>query len=117
MFGITAFSEDTYSSLANTFSGVASITGSATVTATSYGQFVYGRGVISGTGNLVAIGGFTATGEASITGTADLHANTSVTYSASSAISGTGDLIADGHIQGNNWTDVPVCSNIWLRIG
>jgi len=40
MFGITAFSEDTYSSLANTFSGVASITGSATVTATSYGQFV-----------------------------------------------------------------------------
>jgi len=118
MFGISAYSEAPYSSLASGVrAGVASITGSATVTATSYGQFIYGKGVISGTGNFTALGGFTAEASASITTFSHVTANGIVIWSGDASISATATIVADGHIQGNNWTVMPVTSNTWNRIG
>jgi hypothetical protein len=106
-----------FASPKGTVGGSAAITGNATVVAISAGQLVYGTANIDGTATLSADGNFVATGYASVNGLATVDVQTSVTYSAHASVSGTGNLIADGHIQGNNWTDVPVGTNIWLRIG
>ena len=50
MFGISTYSEVPFSSLASsTFSGIAAINGTATVTVLTAGQFVYGTGSVNGT--------------------------------------------------------------------
>ena len=53
----------------------------------------------------------------SITGSATLTGSSVVTYSGDASISATGTVIANGHIQGDNWTIVPVTPNTWKRIG
>ena len=40
-----------------------------------------------------------------------------MTFAGDASISATGTVIANGHIQGDNWTIVPVTSNTWKRIG
>ena len=118
MFGISAYSAAPYSSIAGSIKfGIAPITSSATVTVTTSGQLVYGIGVISGTGTLTGIGGFTAVGEAGINGIATVTSSSKAVWSGNASISSTATIVANGHIQGDNWTDVPVGSNIWLRIG
>jgi uncharacterized oligopeptide transporter (OPT) family protein len=118
MFGITTFSQSPFSTLGSGLrSGVASITAAATVVVTTSGLFVYGTATILGTSTLGILAGLVSSGTASVSGITTLSALGGVTYLATGAISGTGNLTADGHIQGNNWVDVPVGSNIWLRIG
>ena len=118
MFGITTFSQSPFSSLGSSVhSGVASILGIGTLVVITSGQLVYGIGSISGTGTLTGIGGFTAIGEADINGIATVTGSSKAVWSGNASISSTATIVANGHIQGDNWTDVPVGSNIWLRIG
>jgi hypothetical protein len=118
MFGINTFSESPFGSLGSSVHrGVASISGIGTLVVTTAGQLVYGIGSISGTGTLTGIGGFTAIGEADINGIATVTGSSKAVWSGNASISPTATIVADGHIQGDNWTDVPVGSNIWLRIG
>mgnify|MGYP005826120455 FL=1 len=66
---------------------------------------------------MTVLAGLVQSANASILSTATLTASSGVTYSAVGAISSTGNLTAKGNIQGDNWTVVPITSNIWLRIG
>ena len=118
MFGISAFSESPFSSLASsTHSGIASIGGTATITVHVNDSLVFGVANISGLANLEALGGFTAEAIVYINATATVTASAKAVFSGDAAISGTGAVTAIGSIQGNNWTVVPVGTNTWLRIG
>ena len=76
-----------------------------------------GEADISSTSSLTALGGYTISATPSISGIASVSVASGVIFSADAPISSTVNLTASGHIQGDNWTDVPVGSNIWLRIG
>lgn len=118
MFGISAFSESPFSSLASSaFSGIASISGTATMTVHVVDSLVFGVANISGLANLQALGGFTAEVIVNINATAIVTAAAKSVFSGDASISGTGSVTAIGRIQGNNWTVVPVGTNTWLRIG
>jgi hypothetical protein len=138
MFGISAFSESPYSSLAGktligsgsisataTLTtdgfrirlGDASVNGQATVSVEASSSTVTGNASISGIANLQAIGGFIVDSSGSINGFATLTADANAILAGNASISATATVIADGHIQGNNWTVVPVTLNTWKRIG
>jgi len=72
MFGISAFSQSPYSSLAGgTLLGVAVIAATATVTVVTVGTPVFGTAGISGTGTFTAVSsGQIISGNGSISGTA-----------------------------------------------
>tara|TARA_R110000796_G_scaffold196556_3_gene312951 strand:- start:616 stop:1095 length:480 start_codon:yes stop_codon:yes gene_type:complete len=138
MYGFSAFSQSPYSTLGGPVvkTGAAQIEGTGTVTAsalrertaiasinaiatlTANANYVaFGSGDIIGRATLtVTLSGSIIDAEGSIIGIATLSADGEVTITSIASITGVGTVIAKGYLLGEEWTDVPVETNIWSTV-
>ena len=114
MFGLSAFSQVPFSSLAGTVKlAIASITCNAVME-------VNIEGIVQGVVNIVtsttvsALGNMVFSGNSSITALATVTVSAVAVYSAIISITNTATITADGYKQGEEWTEVTAGSNTWL---
>ena len=114
MFGLSAFSEVSFSSLVGTVKlAIASITCNAQME-------VNIEGIVQGVVNIVtsttvsALGNMVFSGNSSITALATVTVSAVAVYSAIISITNTATITADGYKQGEEWTEVTAGSNTWL---
>ena len=114
MFGLSAFSQVPFSSLAGTVKlAIASITCNAQME-------VNIEGIVQGVVNIVtsttvsALGNMVFSGNSSITALATVTVSAVAVYSAIISITNTATITADGYKQGEEWTEVTAGSNTWL---
>ena len=114
MFGLSAFSEVSFSSLVGTVKlAIASITCNAVME-------VNIEGIVQGVVNIVtsttvsALGNMVFSGNSSITALATVTVSAVAVYSAIISITNTATITADGYKQGEEWTEVTAGSNTWL---
>jgi hypothetical protein len=117
MFGISAFSQVPFSSLAGTVKlAVASITCNAHME-------VNIENVVQGIVNIVtsttvsALGNLVLSEKSSITALATVAVSARAVYSAITSINGTGTVTVKGFKQGEEWTTVPPGTDTWLQQG
>jgi hypothetical protein len=117
MFGLSAFSQVPFSSLAGEIKlAIASITCNATME-------VNIENVVQGIVNIVtsttvsALGNLVLSGKSSITALATVAVSARAVYSAITSINGTGTVTAKGFKQGEEWTTVPPGTDTWLQQG
>ncbi len=114
MFGLSAFSQVPFSSLAGEIKlAIASITCNAQME-------VNIEGIVQGVVNIVtsttvsALGNLVLSGKSSITALATVTVSARAVYSAIISITNTATITADGYKQGEEWTEVTAGSNTWL---
>jgi hypothetical protein len=114
MFGLSAFSEVSFSSLVGTVKlAIASITCNAQME-------VNIEGIVQGVVNIVtsttvsALSNMVFSGKSSITTLATVTVSARAVYSAIISITNTATITAEGYKQGEEWTEVTAGSNTWL---
>ena len=117
MFGISAFSQVPFSSLAGTVKlAVASITCNA-VMEVNIENVVQGVVNIVTSTTVAALGNLVLSGKSSITALATVAVSARVIYSVIISITNTSTVTAKGFKQGEEWTTVSPGTDTWLQQG
>jgi len=117
MFGISAFSQVPFSSLAGEIKlAIASITCNAQMTV-SVEEVLQGVVNIVTSTTVSSLGNLVLSGKSSITALATVVVSAGTVYSAIISINGTGTVTAKGFKQGEEWTTVPPGTDTWLQQG
>jgi hypothetical protein len=117
MFGISAFSQVSFSSLAGTVKiAIASITCNAQMTA-SVEEIIEGVVNIVTSTTVSSLSNMVFSGNSSITALATVTISAVAVYSAIISISNTATVTAKGYKQGEEWTTVPAGTDTWLQKG
>ena len=117
MFGISAFSQVPFSSLAGEIKlAIASITCNA-VMEVNIENVVQGAVNIVTSTTVAALGNLVLSGKSSITALANVAVSARVIYSVIISITNTSTVTAKGFKQGEEWTTVSPGTDTWLQQG
>ena len=117
MFGLSAFSQVPFSSLAGTVKlAIASITCNAVMEVNIEGTVDAIVHIVTST-TVSALGNMVFSGNSSISALATVVVSGVAVYSGIASINATGTVTADGYKQGEEWTTSTAGSNTWLQIG
>ena len=117
MFGISAFSQVPFSSLAGEIKlAIASITCNAHMEVNIEGTVDGIVHIVTST-TVSALSNLILSGNSSITALATVTVSAGIVYSAIISISNTATVTAKGYKQGEEWTTISPSSDTWLRQG
>ena len=117
MFGISAFSQVPFSSLAGEIKlAIASITCNAVVEVNIEGTVDGIVHIVTST-TVSALGNLVLSGNSSITALATVAVSAVAVYGAIISITNTGTVTAKGFKQGEEWTTVSAGTDTWLQQG
>jgi len=117
MFGISAFSQVPFSSLAGEIKlAIASITCNAQMEVNIEGTVDGIVHIVTST-TVSALGNLVLSGNSSITALATVAVSAVAVYSAIISITNTGTVTAKGYKQGEEWTTVSEGTDTWLQQG
>jgi hypothetical protein len=117
MFGISAFSQVPFSSLAGTVKlAIASITCNAAVEVNIESTIDGIVHIVTST-TVSALGNLVFSGNSSITALATVAVSAVAVYGAIISITNTGTVTAKGYKQGEEWTTVSAGTDTWLQQG
>jgi len=117
MFGISAFSQVPFSSLAGEIKlAIASITCNAVVEVNIEGTVDGIVHIVTST-TVSALGNLVLSGNSSITALATVAVSAVAVYGAIISITNTGTVTAKGYKQGEEWTTVSAGTDTWLQQG
>ncbi len=114
MFGLSAFSQVSFSSLAGEIKlAIASITCNAQMEVNIEGTVDGIVHIVTST-TVSALSNIVFSGNSSITALATVTVSAAAIYSVIISITNTGTVTAKGYKQGEEWTEVTAGSNTWL---
>ena len=117
MFGLSAFSQVPFSSLAGEIKlAIASITCNAVMEVNIEGTVDGIVHIVTST-TVSALGNLVLSGNSSITALATVAVSAVAVYSAIISITNTGTVTAKGYKQGEEWTTVSAGTDTWLQQG
>jgi len=117
MFGLSAFSQVPFSSLAGTVKlAIASITCNAVMEVNIEGTVDGIVHIVTST-TVSALSNMVFSGNSSITALATVTVSAATIYSAIISITNAATVTAKGYKQGEEWTTVSAGSNTWSQIG
>ena len=117
MFGISAFSKNSFSSISISTVEFANIVCSAHVAVITTVDVLNNIASITATAVVSAFGQMTKGGQASINAIVTVTANSNKISSAIASINETTTIIAKAYKQGEEWTTATAGSNTWLQQG
>ena len=116
MFGISAFAQTPYSSLASTTHfGVANVNGIVTVTCDMFST-IFASCAITASALVIAAGILTKLGIANVNGTALFTGSAFMVFNVSPTISASGTVTAKGYRLGEEWTTSTAGTETWTTI-